>query len=287
MRLPTLAATFFVAIANAQPTTAITVGAYTDDTSGVSYDLSAHFTPVENWAFDIGAGHSQSSAERGDLGGTAWHTAVNWQRSRLGVNLAAGGWHDSQQFVSGTRSLELTWFATESLSVAAILEHRSFDVRYEASTSGVIRPARSSIDFSATGVGAELAWTGAGWGASLRGQSYHYDTKLTRVLAVSRATTTRSFPRLEALADSVLTRTAGALDRTLSASIERNFARSGLHADYTRSRDVISEQNLDSVSLSYRYNWSPRLELEATFGRSRSAAFSASNFGGLALTLRR
>ena len=118
------------------------------------------------------------------------------------------------------------------------------------------------------------------------GVAYDYDDQLDRVISASRAPSTRAFPRVASLVNSVLTRTAGALDYQASLGVDRAFARSGLGLDLMRSSDAITGDDSTSLSASWRYDLNARLGLQATLGLTETDGLDSIGFAGLGLSFR-
>ena len=265
--------------------TAVTLSGFADDASGYSYDVDARVTLNERWTVSAGGGRSTTSLSGSDFNGTAWRVAGALQSSRFGARIGARNWTDSDRYKSSSVFAEASVEATEAITLTAIADRRRLEVGYDV--VGLLgRVSPQSAAFDAAGYGAEISWYGAAWGLSARAMAYDYGSSLDRVIAASRAPTTRVFPRLQSLVDSVLTRSAGVSDRELGLSVQRSFARSGLRLDLAQSRDAITAGDVQSISVSYRYSFSPRLDIEATAGTSDGESSSPSIYGGLALTFR-
>jgi hypothetical protein len=116
--------------------------------------------------------------------------------------------------------------------------------------------------------------------------SYDYDDRLDRLVGASRAPGTRAFPRFAALVNSVLTRTAGAIDYQASLGVDRAFARSGLGADLMLSSDAISGADSTSLTLSYRYDLTARFGLDASVGMTDTEGLDTASFAGLGFRFR-
>ena len=169
--------------------------------------------------------------------------------------------------------------------MALVAESRQLDVTY--TTTGLLgRTVAQDVRFDGVGLGAELGWAGNAWGGYLRGVSYDYDSQLDRAISASRAPATRAFPRVAALVNSVLTRTAGAIDYQASLGVDRAFSRAGLGADLTLSSDTISGADSASLSLSWRYDLTTRLGIDATLGMTETDGFDSIGFAGVGFSFR-
>jgi hypothetical protein len=269
----------------AAPTLNLQAGAFVDDADGRSYDLTLQYRPADWLTLAIGAGQSSSSLVTTDFDGTSVHGDVDLQRGRLGGGLYASRWNDSDQFTSRITGGRLAVTFAESFEAGVVLESRQLEVGY--TTTGLLgRTLAQRARFDGRGVGAELAWYGSRWSGYLRGTGYDYDDQLERAIATSRAPSTRAFPRVAALVNSVLTRTAGAIDYQASLGVDRAFARSGLGVDLTLSSDAITGADSASLSASWRYDLSARFGVDATLGLTETDGLDSTGFAGLGFSFR-
>lgn len=273
------------AVAAAAPGFDLQVGAFVDDQDGISYDLNARFRPSDSLTLSLGAGRSSSSLATTEFNGTSVHGGADLRRGRFGVGLSASNWEDSDQFGSQVLGGRFSVTFAESFDVALVAESRQLDVTY--TTTGLLgRTVAQDVRFDGVGLGAELGWAGNAWGGYLRGVSYDYDSQLDRAISASRAPATRAFPRVAALVNSVLTRTAGAIDYQASLGVDRAFSRAGLGADLTLSSDTISGADSASLSLSWRYDLTTRLGIDATLGMTETDGFDSIGFAGVGFSFR-
>ena len=269
--------------AHASPTADVSLGAFVDDTSGTSFDLSGSFSPNEWWTLSAGIGQSKSSQDLADLTGRVVHASAQVAGKSLGSRLSFSNWDDSGSFQSQTIGGQFFW-RNGGLQLSALLENRRLDVDYT-----IVLPLRripQSQSFDGNGYGAEVSYYGERWGGYVRGLTYDYDAALDRLIAASQLPNLEQFPRIQALVGSLLTRTAGAQDYDLSAGIDRAFQRSGVRLDLWRSRDAITGADSQDISVSYRYSISPRVEIEGSVGVTDSDNFDSLTHGGLTLTFR-
>lgn len=271
--------------AEAAPGFSLQAGAFVDDSDGTSYDLAAQFRPSESLTLSLGGGQSDTSVEASDFSGSSVHGGIDLHRGRFGAALHASQWKDSDQFSSRIVSGELSWTFADSLDLALLLEDRALQVDYTV-TGALGRTVAQSARFSGNGLGARLAWTGEQWSAYAGGTSYDYDDRFDRLVTASRLPTTARFPRIAALVNSVLTRTAGALDYQASVGIERAYARAGIGADVTLSSDALSGADSTSYSASFRYDLSAHWGVDASLGMTDTEGFDSVGFAGLGFSFR-
>jgi hypothetical protein len=282
-----LAALFvpLVPVAHAAPGFQLQVAGYADDADGTSFDVAAQLRPVDWLSLSIGGGQSSVSLVASDFEGSSVRGGVDLRRGRFGAGLHASSWEDSEQFSSQLVEAELSWAFADSLEVALRLEDRRLEVDY-ATVGAFGRLVPQTASFDGTGVGGRLAWYGREWSAWLDGTSYDYDARLERLVAASRAPSTRGFPRLAVLINSVLTRTAGAIDYQASVGVERSFARAGLGVDLLRSRDSVSGADSTSLGLSFRYDLSAHWGVDAQLGTIDTEGIDRTGFAGLGFSFR-
>ncbi len=263
----------------------VTGSAYVDQDSGESYDLDLRLRPSDAWSVSAGIGRSATAGVGNDFDGTSWRASAGWQGERLGVALNTRNWRDGGQFESRNIGADFTVLLPAGFVLTGLLRQRDLDLDYTI-TGALGRVFPASASFTGRGYGAELGWSNQAWNASVRAVGYSYDDALDRVIAAAAAPTTRFFPRVQALADSMLTRAFGATERELSVSVDRSFARSGLRLDLSNSREALTGTTANGIAASYRYTISPRVEFEGTVGVSDGDSLDAVTYGGLAATLR-
>lgn len=284
-----LVATFVASLVPVQATAApgfsLQAGTFIDDQDGTSYDLNAQFRPAQWLTLFVGAGRSRSSIVATNFDGTSIHGGIDVQRGRFGGGLQASTWDDSDQFTSRVWDGRFAMTFGESFEAGLLLEARQLEVGY--TTTGVLgRTISQSVRFDGSGVGAELGWYGRNWSGHLRGIGYDYDEQLDRAIAASRAPATRAFPRMASMVNSVLTRTAGAIDYQASLGVERAFARSGLGLDLTLSSDAITGDDSSSLSVRWRYDLSTHFGVDATLGTTATDGLDSTGFAGLGFSFR-
>lgn len=271
--------------AQAAPGFSMQASAFVDDADGTSFDVAAQFRPSESLTLSIGGGQSDTSADATDFSGSSLHGGVDLHRGRFGAALHASRWEDSDQFSSRIVSGELSWTFAESFEVALLLEDRALEVDYTV-TGPLGRLVAQNAGFSGNGLGARVSWVGEQWSAYAGGTRYDYDDRLDRLVTASRLPTTSSFPRIAALVNSVLTRTAGAIDHQASVGLERAFARAGIGADVTLSSDALSDTDSTSYSASFRYDLTTHWGVDATLGMTETDGFDSVGFAGLGFSYR-
>ncbi|MCU0759610.1 MAG: hypothetical protein MUF07_10525 [Steroidobacteraceae bacterium] len=274
-----------VPVGFAAPGVEVQVAGYVDDADGSSFDVAARLRPVDWLSLSIGGGQSSVSLVASDFQGRSVRGGVDLRRGRFGAGLRASSWEDSDQFSSDILEAELSWTFADTLDVALRLEDRRLEVDY-ATVGAFGRVLPQTARFDGTGVGARLAWYGREWSAWIDGTSYDYDARLERLVAASRAPSTRAFPQLAVLINSVLTRTAGAIDYQASVGVERSFARAWVGVDLLRSRDSVSGADSTSLGLSFRYDLSARWGVDAQLGTIDTEGIDRTGFAGLGFSFR-
>jgi hypothetical protein len=262
-----------------------TASVYADDGEGRGVDVDGVLRPTDAWWIGAGLGRSDSTLPGSRFSGTSWRAAAGWDGRHVGVRATTRAWQDSDQLDSTVTSGELSYSFDAGVTLAAIFQDRALDIGYTV-TNLLGRPVPVTASFDGRGYGAELLLSRNAWFVAVRGVTADYGDSLERVRAAALSPATRAFPRIQALVDSVATRSFAATDRDFSASVDRAFARSGLRLDLNRSRDALFGDWLNGASLSYRYTLSPRIELEASLGASEGDAYDLSTYAGLSVTIR-
>ena len=258
---------------------------YVDDADGTGFDVAARLRPVEWLSLSLGGGQSSTSADATDFEGTAVHGGVDLQRGRFGAGLHASQWDDSDQFRSRTLGGELSWTFAESVELAVLLEDRALEIDY-ATTGPLGRVLQQSQQFDGTGLGARLAWYGEAWSVAAGGKSYDYDDTLERVIAISRSPNTARLPRIASLVNSVMTRTVGAIDYQATLTVDRAFARAGVGADLTVSRDALTRVDSTSYGLHGRYDLTTHWGVDASVGLTDTDGLDSVGFASLGFSFR-
>jgi hypothetical protein len=283
-----LAATAFAfspLTAVAAPGFSVQAGAYVDDADGSSLDVAAQLRAADWLTLSLGGGQSRTALGSSDFEGSSIHGGADLRRGNFGAGLRASRWEDSDQFSSRVLNGELSWTFADSFEVALLFEDRALELDYTTvNLLGRVIPQTAAFD--GRGIGARLTWTGEHWAAWAGGTSYDYDDNLERLIAASRAPSTRAFPRLAVLINSVLTRTAGAIDYQSDFGVERAFARASVGASVSLSSDVISGADSGSYALNLRYDLTTHWSLDASLGMTDTEGFEAVNFAGLGFSFR-
>jgi hypothetical protein len=271
--------------AMAAPGFSVQTGAYVDDADGRSLDVAAQLRATDWLTLSLGGGQSRTAAGSSDFEGSSVHGGAHLQRGSFGAGLRASRWQDSDQFSSRVLNGELSWTFADAIDVALLLEDRALELDY--STVGPLgRVIPQTASFDGTGIGARLSWTSETWSAWAGGTSYDYDDQLDRLVTASRAATTSAFPRVAALINSVLTRTAGAIDYQADVGVERAFARAGVGASVSLSSDAISGADSSTYAVNARYDLTTHWGLDASLGMTDTEGFETVNFAGLGFSYR-
>ncbi len=293
------------AMACAEPKFNATFSGIADDENGRSLDVDTTLA-ARNWlTLGAGLGSTSSRTASDSLDGTSVRLSADLHSERLGVRGYYRNWNangmDSEML--GMRP----YFTYANLTLSIIGESRGLDVDYDTDASN---PQRATAHFSGTGWGAGASYRWSHWNVYAEGVTYRYGA-LSRTVATSPAQTANSpgttpltglglptLPgpageigsglvqtlsyRVPALAGSYVTLNQGVFDRVLSAGMERAFPRASLRLEWTGVKDAVLKTDLNSLSASYRYIFTPRLTAGVTLGLTESR-YGSVEFGGLAV----
>ncbi|MEO6078493.1 MAG: hypothetical protein ABIQ86_01760 [Steroidobacteraceae bacterium] len=262
----------------------VTLSGLADSEDGMSYGVDARFSPTDSWAVGAGVGKNKSSVGGADFSGTSLRLSTDLSLGDFSAGASVQRWKDSNQLRSTTVLGELGWMAANGLSLRALLDDRNLTVQYTTTVLG--QPRETHTDFKGTGIGADISWYGTHWNTGARFIDYDYGRSVDRVRAALNSTSTTRFPGVPTLLDTIVTRTAGAPDQQLMATVGRKFSRASLHGDWAMQRDALTHTKVKSVSVTHGYEFGAKLRLDTTVGFSDSGATDTVAFGGVALTLR-
>lgn len=262
---------------------AVKVGAVVDAEEGRSFDLDAWFEPTPNWTIAAGAGQAKSSLEGERFSGTSLRASTDVSLGAFFAGAAAERWKDSGELRSTVLQGEFGWMSDAGVAISALVVDRSLRVDYTFTALGETRTGR--VDFEGTGLGADISWYGESWFMGARLVDYQYGNSMERVRAVLNSPNTDRFPRLQLLADSVVTRLAGAPDREISAMVGRQFSRTSVFGSVLTQRDALTGSDLHGVSMALGYRATSRVEIGTTLGFTDGETGTVA-WGGLSLTLR-
>jgi hypothetical protein len=234
----------------------ITLGAMIDGQSGSSFDLDGWWAPNDTISFGAGVGRSKSTLTETEFSGTSVRASSDLLLGGFNLGLSISQWKDPQQFDSTNKQLLLGWTSEQGVGLSGLLVDRKLQVHYLARVANQSRPA--TVNFDATGRGAELSYFGAQW-----------------------------FPQVQTLVDTIITRAAGASKRELSLSLGRQQRRGSLHGTLQMQRDALTMTDVSSLSLRHSRRFSKHWEFGTTLGASFAKSLDTIGFGGLELTLRR
>lgn len=248
-----------------------------DSESGRSNDFDLSFAPNTRLSFDAGVGMAQSRSDLADIEGTSLRAAVDVHSERFGLRGYYRSWSDSNNFDTDTIGVQAS-IRNGGFGFSVIAETRGFDVDYTTGT--VLNSTRSTASFDGTGYGAGASYGAAGWNGYVQGVFYDYGSQLQRYTNAAGAPNLLGIPLVPGLTGSFITLNQGALDRQLSAGVERGFERSSVRLDWTGVEDAISGAQSDTFSTGFRYSFTERLNIGLTLGVTDSD-FGSVNFGGL------
>jgi hypothetical protein len=270
----------------AQAGTSLSISGLADSQDGTAFDADIGFSPTGSWSLGAGVGRSDSQLTGADFSGTSLRFSGDVNVGAFNAGASLQRWKDSSQITSVSTGGQIGWMADSGLSLGAIIDVRDMTVEYTARAIGGQTRA-AEVEFTGTGLGVDVAYFGEQWNAGARFIDYSYGRSVDRVRAVLNAPTTQEFPRLQLLAESIVTRAAAAPDRELSVTLGRNFTRASLRGDWILQRDALTQVDIHSLSLTHGYRFNKHLELGTTLGFSGGDADDAIAFGGLSLTVRR
>lgn len=261
----------------------LTIAGLADGEEGRSLDLSGRLSVTDAWMIGAGVGHGESSLDGDKFSGNSLRASSDVQFGAFFAGAAFERWKDSGQLLSTTWRGEFGWMSDAGLSLSALVADRSLDVTYTATVLGQAR--QRNIAFDGTGLGAEVAWLGEQWTASVRYLDYDYGQSVQRVRNVLDSSSTLRFPRIAQLIGSMATRAASAADQEISASIGRQFAHSSLSGDWQMQRDALTGEKSHSLGLTLGLKFGARAGLDTTVGFTDGGSSGTQPWGGLALTL--
>jgi hypothetical protein len=264
---------------------ALTLGALVDSESGRGYDLDAWFAAGDHLSLSIGAGTTESSLEGAEFSGDSLRFGSDVSLGQFNVGVGYMQWEDSRQLRSLSTQLTAGWMSDSGVSLGVVYDDRDLGILYQVQTLTGLRDAR--VNFIGKGKGADIGYFGEQWSVNARYVTYSYGRTLQRVRNVIASANTATFPRIESLLNSVLTRSASAPEQELSFGLGRSLKRSSLRGQWLMQRDAISSDSIHSVSLRHGYKIRPSIELATTLGMTAGSLDSQVTYGGLSLTLRR
>jgi hypothetical protein len=260
----------------------LALSAFADDAENTSFDLDARLAPTEHIALSAGIGRSETDGRFTQFRGDAWRAAVELRNERFSGRLGYSEWRDSNRYESRTPQLALA-ARVGDVELSLLAERRDIDIGYTVQL--LLRDLERVFSFDGTGYGAGLAWTGTTWSAYGRALTYEYDESLDELIALAQRPDLRFLPRISSLVGSVLVLSQGALDWQAGAGVQRTFARSALSVDALAVRDAVEGADGRSISLTYAWSATRRLDLELTGGLNDTDGFDQSVFGGIAVVL--
>jgi hypothetical protein len=285
MRKTLIAATVAAAFGLPAAAASLSVAGLLDGEDGTALNVDARLPLGDAWSVSAGAGKGESNVEGSEFSGTTLRASADVNVGGFGASLALQRWKDSSQLESASVRGQMGWTTDAGWSFSALVDDRRLTIDYSfTGPQGVVREAE--VEFNGTGLGADVSWFGEQWNAGVRFLDYDYGRSMDRVQAALNAPTTTRAPRVQLLANSIVTRAAGAPEREISATLGRQFSRSSLQGDWVLQRDALSGTDVNSLSLTHGYEISRHVEVDTTLGFSDGGAGGTIAFAGLALTLR-
>jgi hypothetical protein len=285
MAIAGLCAAGLCAAAPAGAEGSLTLSGLFDSDHGRSLDADARWAPLPAWSLGAGVGKGESGLEGAGLSGTSLRASTDLYLGGFDAGVSLQRWKDSSDLKTLNVRTQAGWTFDSGIGVHALLGNRRLDIQYTRQTlAGQARQAM--VRFDGTGYGAEISFFGSRVNAAAHYIDYGYGRSMSRVRGVLAATDTTAFPRLQALASSLVTRAAGAPDREIGVSLGRDFSRSSVQGEWTLIRDALSGEQTNSLSLIHSYRISGHLEMDTTLGLSDGAADGTLAYGGLAFRIR-
>jgi hypothetical protein len=254
--------------------------ASTDDTGGRSVGADFSISPGEHVTLSAGAGYSAGSDETADLEGTLLNAGLSLHGGRGGFSLSAESFDDSSNYQSRTLGAR-GWLSAGDFEIALLGRRRELSV--ELTLDLPLRTVRREVDFSALGGGLELQFARGNFSGYVSGVVYDYDDDFDRFIDLANSPELVLRPRIEALVGTFLTQAQGAIDRQYGAGVERAFGRHSLALDLAGVHDAILDAGSVSVSLTWRYARSARLDWSVTGGLVDSDTYGDIGFVSVGL----
>ena len=266
--------------ASQYPSTSLSVGVLGDSAQGRSRSLSAALAASEQWSFNASAGHTTISNQGVSLAGDSLAAGLAWQPGDWSIEPGYSRWHDNDQFSNETPELKVSW-QHNALRWQLAAEHPRYGIDYQLGAGPLA--VQRHFEFSGTGLGGGVEYTGLRWSAWLNGTSYRYGNEIARLKAILAAPTLVRFPRLALLTESFATLAEGAASHRWSAGVERDFTRVSWHADATLQTDALTGAQASSLSLGANLTLGTHTSLDASVGNQHAEGLGDAAFINLIL----
>ena len=254
--------------------------ASTDETGGRSFGADVSLSPGRHVTLSAGAGRSTGSEQTGDLAGTLLDAGVSLHGDRGGISVSGDSFDDSSNYRTRTLGAR-AWLAAGDFDFVLLGRHR--DLSVELTLDLPLRTVRREADFSALGGGLELDWARGDFNAWVSGIVYDYDDDFDRFIELARSPQLARRPRIEALVGTFLTQAQGAIDRQYGVGIGRTVGRHSFALDVSGVHDAILDAGSVSLSLTWRYAQSARLDWSVSGGIVDSDTYGDIGFVALGL----
>lgn len=234
-----------------------------EEHGGNGFDLDFYISPTEHLTLGAGAGHATSSDASGSLAGTVLNVGLALDQDRFGVSLDYDHFGDSSNYQVGTLGAR-AWFEAGDLRFALLARKRDMAVtlRLDLPRQTLSR----EIEFGAFGVGGQVSYLHGRFSAYGMALAYEYDDDFERFLQIDDGPRTERRPRLEALLNSFVLQTQGAIDRQAAAGCEFSMGRHALAFDVSSLHDAVLDADSTSFGITWRYAKSSRMDWGVTAG---------------------
>jgi len=238
------------------------VAATVEEHGGNGVDLDFFISPTRHLTLRAGAGHATSSDASGSLAGTVLNAGLALDRERFGVSLDYDHFGDASNYQVGTLGAR-AWFEAGDLQFALLARKRDMAVtlRLELPRQTLSR----EIEFGAVGLGAQVSYFHGRFSAYGMALAYDYDDDFEEFMEIDGPRLERR-PRLEALLNSFVLQTQGAIDRQAAAGCEYSLGRHALALDVSTLHDAVLDADSTSFGVTWRYVNSSRMDWGVTAG---------------------
>jgi hypothetical protein len=266
--------------ANDYPGGSVSFGLLGDSEQGRSYSVAATLAASQQWSINASGGHTTISNSGVELSGNSVAAGVEWRPGNWSIEPGFSRWHDNDQFSNQTPELRIAW-QHASLRWQLLAERPRYGIDYQLGTGPLAQ--QRHFEFSGTGLGAGVEYTGLHWGAWLHGTSYSYGSEIARLKAILAAPNLARFPRLSLLAQSFATLAQGAANDRWSAGLERSYASVSWHADATLQTDALTGAQAQSLGLGANFILGEHSSLDASIGNQHAEGVGDAAFVNLIL----
>jgi len=258
------------------------VGVTADADGGSGLDVDFGISPNEHLSFNLGAGHATGPDQSGNLSGTTLGGGASYHDDHFGVALDYDRFDDSSNYNTATLGAR-GWFEIGDLRFTLLARHREMGVELRLDLPR--QTLRREMEFSAFGIGAQLAYTTDDFSVYGMALSYDYDDDFQKFLDLPNTPLAERRPRIEALYGSFILQAQGAIDRQMGLGGEYNFGRHSLALDFVRLHDAVAEASSNSLALTWHWFQSSHLDWSVTAGMVDSAIVTDMAFVSVALGL--